>query len=227
MRRHEHATHNLAEVLKSWAELTTVALFAITFLVQPYRIPSGSMEKTLLVGDFVLANKQVFAPAGGWRWLLPYREPTQGAVVVFLYPVDPGKLLVKRVVAVGGDTVRLRHGDLLRNGRPVAEPYAHHDGGGRSHFRDEFPSLLETDPEVQARWWIALRHEMRDDALPVPAQRLFVMGDNRNDSIDSRFWGFVPRGSVLGEPLLVSFSVNPSKRGWRAVRWRRTGMVVR
>jgi signal peptidase I len=197
-----------AQVLTSLARLTVLALFVITFLLQPSQIPSSSMEPTMLVGDFVLVNKQVFAPAGHWRWLLPYREPRRDDIVVFHYPVDPSELLVKRVIAVPGDRVHLHRGAVVLNGSPMTEPFTRYDAVEPSLFRDEFPTLERADPAVEAPWWIELRRRMRRGELPVPSGRYFAMGDNRNNSQDSRFWGFVPRGSIVGEPLLVYLSVD-------------------
>ncbi len=198
----------VAQVLASLARLTVLSLFAITFLLQPSQIPTGSMEPTMLVGDFVLVNKQVFAPAGHWRWLLPYRDPVHDDIVVFHYPVDPHELLVKRVIAVPGDRLHLHHGAVVLNGSPIAEPFARYSPSEPSRYRDEFPTLERADPAVEAAWWIELRRRLRGGELPVPEGRYFAMGDNRNNSQDSRFWGFVPRGAVLGEPLLVYLSVD-------------------
>ncbi len=199
-----------AQVAASLARLTVLALFIITFLVQPSQIPSSSMEPTMLVGDFVLVNKQVFAPAGHWGWLLPYRDPQHDDIIVFHYPVDPSELLVKRVIAVPSDRVHLHHGAVVLNGTPLQEPFARYDASGPSLFRDEFPSLERADPAVEAPWWIELRHRMRGAELPVPPERYFAMGDNRNNSQDSRFWGFVSRRSIVGEPLMVYLSVDRS-----------------
>ena len=198
----------IAEVFASLARLTVLALFVITFLLQPSQIPTGSMEPTILPGDFVLVNKQVFAPAGHWHWLLPYRDPRRDDIVVFHYPVHPAELLVKRVIAVPGDRLHLHRGAVVLNGSPLSEPFARYDGTGPSLFRDEFPSLERADPAVEAPWWIELRRSMRAGELPVPPDRYFAMGDNRNNSQDSRFWGFVPRGNIVGEPLLVYLSVD-------------------
>ncbi len=196
------------QVLTSLARLTVLSLFVITFLLQPSQIPSSSMEPTMLVGDFVLVNKQVFAPAGHWHWLLPYRDPRRDDIVVFHYPVDPSELLVKRVIAVPGDRLHLHRGAVVLNGKALNEPFTRYDTVDPSLFRDEFPTLERADPAVEAPWWIELRRRMRRGELPVPDNRYFAMGDNRNNSQDSRFWGFVPRGSIVGEPLLVYLSVD-------------------
>ncbi len=203
-------THALAEVATSLARLTTVALFIVTFLLQPFQIPSGSMERTLLIGDFVLVNKQVFAPAGHWRWLLPYRDPRPQSLVVFHYPVQPDELLVKRIVGIPGDRLHLRDNQLYRNGQPQTEPFAQYRPAGRSSFRDRFPNLQEADPSVEAAWWTELRRRIHAGDLPIPPGRYFAMGDNRNNSQDSRFWGFVPRPNIVGEPLLVYISLDHS-----------------
>lgn len=218
----------VAQVLASLARLTVLALFVITFLLQPSQIPTGSMEPTILAGDFVLVNKQVFAPAGAWHWVLPYREPTRDDIVVFHYPVHPAELLVKRVIAVPGDRLHLHRGAVVLNGSPVTEPFTRYDTGEPSLFRDEFPSLERADPAVEAPWWIELRRRMRGGELPVPPGRFFAMGDNRNNSQDSRFWGFVPRGNIVGEPLLVYLSVDRSAETPRGrLRARRSLHVVR
>ncbi len=221
-------TDAAGQVFASLARLTVVALFAITFLLQPSQIPSGSMEPAMLVGDFVLVNKQVFAPAARWRWLLPYREPHRNDLIVFHYPVDPGELLVKRVIAIPGDRLHLHRGAVILNGHAVEEPFAADTPGEPSPYRDDFPTLELADPAAEASWWIELRHSVRAGELPIPEGRYFAMGDNRNNSQDSRFWGFVPRNNIVGEPLLVYFSVdrgNGSPRG--RLRWNRSLRVLR
>ena len=209
------------------ARLTTVALFAITFLLQPTQIPSASMEHTLLVGDLLIVNKQVFAPAGHWRWLLPYRTPQDGSLVVFHYPVDPNQLLVKRVVGVAGDTIHLQNNVLYRNGTPQTEPYSQYISAGRAPYRDRFPNLQEADPSAEAPWWIELRSRMNGGELPVPPGLLFVMGDNRNDSLDSRYWGFVRPVAVVGEPLLTYLSISHEPGEPPRLRRERFGHIVR
>ena len=218
----------LGQVAGSLARLTVVSLFVITFLVQPSQIPTSSMEPTMLVGDFVLVNKQVFARPGHWGWLLPYREPRRDDIIVFHYPIQPSELLVKRVIATPTDRIHLRRGAVVLNGKPVAEPFAAYSPAERSAYRDEFPNLQRADPAAEATWWIELRHRIRGADLPVPDSRYFAMGDNRNNSQDSRFWGFVPRENIVGEPLLVYLSTERTAGSSRGrIRWDRLGLVLR
>jgi signal peptidase I len=217
----------LGQVLASLARLTVVALFVTAFLVQPSQIPSSSMEPTMLVGDFVLVNKQAFAVPGHWRWLLPYREPRHDDLIVFHYPVDPAQLLVKRVIAMPTDRLHLHTGAVVLNGAPLAEPYAVYAPAERSAYRDEFPNLQRADPAAEATWWIELRRRIRSGDLPVPAGRYFAMGDNRNNSQDSRFWGFVRRDEVVGEPMLVYLSTDRTAESPRGrLRWSRIGRIL-
>ena len=198
-------------MLKSMLEIIVFAIFIVTFLVQPFRIPSGSMEPTLRVGDFLLVDKQSYGPAGVLdRLLLPPARVQRGDLVVFHYPVTPELHLVKRVVGLPGDRIRMRGGRVLVNGRVLEEPYAFYSPSRPNGFRDDFPSLLEADPNVDLRWWIRLRAAVKDGEVTVPANQYFVLGDNRNDSEDSRYWGFVPRSALVGRPLLVYFTL-PAK----------------
>ncbi len=216
----------MGQVAASIARLTVLSVFVITFLVQPSQIPSSSMIPTMLVGDFVLVNKQVFAPAGHWHWLLPYRTPRRDDIVVFHYPVNPRELLVKRVIAVSGDRIHLHLGRPYLNGRPLSEPFTLYSVADRSLYRDEFPNLQRADPGVEAEWWIELRQRMRAGELPVPPNRYFVMGDNRNNSQDSRFWGFVPRNTIVGEPVLVYLSSDQTAPRNRRIRWSRSLSIL-
>ena len=193
--------------VKLIVEIIVCALFVVTFVVQPFRIPSASMEPTLRVGDFLLVDKQSYAPAGVLDRLLPPTRIERGDLVVFHYPVDPGLHLVKRVVGLPGDRLRLRGGRVLVDGRRLDEPYAFYSPSLPNGFRDDFPSLLEAEPSVDLRWWIELRRSVQDGDVTVPAGEYFVLGDNRNDSEDSRYWGFVPRDAIVGRPLLVYFSL--------------------
>ena len=198
--------------LQSLLTVLVVALFLITFTVQPIRIPSDSMEPTLLVGDFLLLNKQAVAPSAGGRQndaggLLPPTGIARGDIIVFHDPVDDASIhLVKRVIGIPGDRIYLRNGAVFRNGRPLTEPYAIHNPAPADNFRDDFPSLAEMDPQVNPAWWATLRSLARTGEITVPPDQYFVLGDNRNDSQDSRYWGFVPRDAIVGKPLLVYFS---------------------
>lgn len=183
------------------------ALFVMTFLVQPYRIPSASMENTLLVGDFLLVNKAIFANPGPWGRLMPYEPVDRDDVVVFHYPADDSMYLVKRAIAVPGDKVHLHDGRVFVNGRQQREPFALYIASYPSPFRDDFPAAHTIDPAAGAAWRAEMKRDVQRGELVVPPGDYFVLGDNRNDSLDSRYWGFVPRQNIVGEPFLVYFSI--------------------
>lgn len=192
--------------VQSLSYIIVVAIFAVTFSLQPFRIPSASMEPTLLVGDFLLVDKQEPAP-GDWLDPFPGRAIHRGDVVVFHYPVDPSLHLVKRVIGLPGDRLRMRNGQVFINGGALKEPYAAYSQVREDSFRDNFPHLQSTDPDVDARWWVEMQHLVDHGELKIPPGRYFVLGDNRNNSEDSRYWGFVPANSIVGEPFLVYFSL--------------------
>jgi signal peptidase I len=187
--------------------IIVVALFILTFSVQPFRIPSGSMEPTLLVGDFLLVNKQATA-LGDTGGLLPAGAIHRGQIIVFRYPVDPSIHLVKRVVGMPGDHLKMREGRVYINGTPLVEPYAVYRPTGPDNYRDNFPRLQNADPNIDSRWWIRMRTLIDDGELIIPADNYFVLGDNRNNSEDSRYWGFVPRAAIVGQPLVIYFSLH-------------------
>jgi signal peptidase I len=196
----------LPEASASLLRTIVVALFALTFVLQPILIPSESMEHTLLVGDFLLFNKQVYAPSGSLtHWLMPYRPVQRGDIVVFHHPKPP--LLVKRVVGMPGDHLRIVDAQVYVNGALLEEPYATFEMAPPDDFRDNFPARLPTDPQVDPDWWRQMESLTRNGELTVPAGEYFVMGDNRNHSLDSRYWGFVPREAVVARPLVIYFSL--------------------
>jgi len=200
--------------LRSFLSVIAIALFVLTFIVQPFRIPSESMERTLLVGDFLLVNKIVDNPASHlWFWVLPYRQIQRGDIVVFHFPLQPSEHLVKRVVGIPGDRIRLENGYLLLNGKMLREPYAIYRGSYRDDYRDQFPNGQYTDPGVDARWWLSVRHNVKDGEIVVPQDSYFVLGDNRNNSRDSRYWGYVPRSNIVGRPFIIYFSVREVSGG--------------
>ena len=191
--------------LQSTLYLVVIAIFVITFTVQPFRIPSESMESTLLVGDFLLVNKQSTGP--GDPALLPASAIHRGDVIVFHDPVDASLHLIKRVIGIPGDHLRLLAGRVYINGRPLTEPYAVYRPSPPDNFRDNFPRLRSADPSIDSHWWIRMRTLIDNGELIIPTGSYFVLGDNRNDSDDSRYWGFVPRNAIVGKPLLIYFSL--------------------
>jgi signal peptidase I len=196
----------LPQALASLMQTVVVALFVLTFIVQPLLIPSESMEHTLLVGDFLLFNKQTYATPGFiGRWLLPYRSPARGDIVVFRHADPP--MLIKRVVGIPGDRLRVVNGRVFINGVALDEPYATFEptqvvDSGRDNFPGEIAPRL-VDPEWRRQIW----NLTSDGELTVPPGEYFVLGDNRNHSRDSRYWGFVPRDAFVGRPLVIYFSV--------------------
>lgn len=183
-----------------------IAIFVITFVVQAFQIPSPSMENTLLVGDYLLVNKLCYGSGGVGNFLMPYRRIRRGDIVVFHYPVTPAQHFVKRVIGVPGDRVRLVNKQVFVNGVPLKEPYAHFTRPLNDAFRDDFPRLDVAAGETP-EWWLTLRKLVEDGQLIVPEGYYFVMGDNRDDSYDSRYWGFVPAANIIGRPLLIYWSV--------------------
>jgi signal peptidase I len=207
--RHAHLIFpNLLDTFRSLLSIIVIALFVLTFVVQPFRIPSESMERTLLVGDFLLVNKAVYGTRGFWRWLLPYEDVKRDDVIVFRFPLDPSDHVVKRVVAVPGDRIHLQNGVVWINGEKQSEPFAVFEGVYQDNFRDQFPARLYTDPGVDTRWWMQMRRDVQNGELVVPSGVYFVLGDNRNHSRDSRYWGFVPRANIVGLPFFIYFSLH-------------------
>jgi signal peptidase I len=209
--QHSNLSHPKAGILPSFQSLLhliVIAIFIITFCVQPFRIPSESMESTLLVGDFLLVDKQVASSgADGSTSLFPSTAIHRGDIIVFHDPVDSTLHLVKRVIGLPGDHLRLHSGQVFINGRALSEPYAVYRPSPPDNFRDNFPRLQSVDPEIDSRWWIRMRSLIDNGELIIPIGNYFVMGDNRNDSEDSRYWGFVPREAIVGKPLIIYFSL--------------------
>lgn len=199
----------LPEAAASLLRTVVVALFLLTFVLQPFLIPSESMEHTLLVGDFLLVNKQIFAPAGTSgsliRWIMPHRDVQRGDIVVFHHVQPP--YLVKRVVGIPGDRIRIEDGHVTVNGVPLREPYAAFEPAAPNPFRDNFPGKVYTDPNIDPDWWRQLQSLTSNGELVVPQGEYFMLGDNRNHSKDSRFWGFVPRDAIVARPLVIYFSL--------------------
>jgi signal peptidase I len=208
--RHYHEPQGL----QFYLSVLVIVLYMTTFVVQAIRIPSESMETTLMVGDFLLADK-IHYSAEGWlgRHFLPYREIRRGDIVVFHFPVDPKQYFVKRVVGLPGDHIKLLDKTVLVNGERLREDYARHVLHDYNPYRDSFPDLTFLVPpylttDVDRQWRKQLFRYLDHGEIVVPAGNYFVMGDNRDRSLDSRYWGFVPRGNITGRPLVIYLSVN-------------------
>ena len=193
--------------LQSLLATVVIATFVITFVVQAFQIPSESMENTLLIGDYLLVDKFCYGEAGIWDGIMPYRKIQRGDIVVFHYPVRPAQHFVKRVVGIPGDRVRMLNRQVWVNGVPLKEPYVRYSSPVRDLFRDDFPRLDIPAPGLEAGWWLQMRKLVEDGTLIVPEGHYFVLGDNRDESLDSRYWGFVPRENIIGRPLLIYWSV--------------------
>lgn len=185
----------------------TIAMFIITFVAQAFRIPSGSMENTLLVGDYLLVDKTRFAPSGPWQPILPYPNIHRGDIVVFRYPVDPAQHFVKRVIGLPGERIHLSHAHVYVNGREIAEPYVVFKEHYTDEFRDNFPHGSPVNENITADWGRRLRILVHNGELIVPPGQYFVLGDNRDQSLDSRYWGLVPRENIIGRPMVIYFSI--------------------
>ncbi len=245
-KRHE----TTVEFLASLAVVLVTGLFIITFILQAFEIPSGSMENTLLIGDHLFVNRIQFASKTPWiARVLPYRQIKRGDVFVFLHPAEPGLDVVKRVIGIPGDRIHLRDGVVYRNGEKLEEPYViHSPDHGYNPYRDNFPAVPPSDFNgVNPDWALALPQHIEGDDIVVPENNYFGMGDNRDDSLDSRYWGFIPKENVIGRPMFIYWSFETPRDQWEQkgigqrlafmahviihffdrTRWRRTLQVVR
>ncbi|MFZ0964388.1 MAG: signal peptidase I [Terriglobia bacterium] len=240
------------DTLRSLLVVLVCVLCIRTFVAEATVIPTGSMESTILIGDHVFLNKLLYGPRVPYTSLRlpPLREVHRQDIVAFRYPVNPAQMFVKRVIGVGGDVVKIEDKKVYVNGRPLFEPYAQFLYPSTTQpLRDVFPpppSILETFPAyggLDPAWARQMPSYIRNDGLHVPSGYLFVMGDNRDNSLDSRFWGFVPLENVVGEPLFVYWSYDAPTKDWTAdtlaerlkfdasivwnflnyTRWKRTG----
>ena len=210
-----HADASGMNSLQSLATTIVIAVFVISFVVQAFQIPSESMEKTLLIGDYLLVDKAHDASAGVWGWLLPYRRIERQDIVVFRYPVNPQQHFVKRVIGIPGDHVRLINKHVYVNGVKQNDEYASFNWGQRDKFRDNFPNGGFFADKIASKWFLQAQKLVEDGQLIIPEGSYFVLGDNRDDSYDSRYWGLVPAENVVGRPLLIYWSMDqmPSNTG--------------
>jgi signal peptidase I len=207
-----------------------LALFGTTFVVQAFKIPSPSMEPTLLIGDHLLVNKFVYGGRGAWYdRVLPYRAVARGDIIVFKFPFDDHTHYVKRVIGVPGDRIRIVDQQLFINGKPFDEPYKVHAGGYPDDFGDNFPPTSRFFPRgnVRREWAAQILDFVDRGELVVPPRKYFVMGDNRDRSLDSRFWGFVDQEAIMGRPLLIYWSVEATSDDYadRSLRGRLAGVA--
>ena len=236
---------DLISSLQSLMGTVVIAIFVITFIVQAFQIPSESMENTLLVGDYLLVNKLCYGGNGMGDHLMPYQKISRGDIIVFHYPVDPSQHFVKRVIGVPGDHLRMISKRVWINGKLLEEPYVRFIEPPNDAFRDNFPRTDIPAARLVGSWWLEMRKLVEDGQLIIPEGHYFVMGDNRDDSEDSRYWGFVPRENIIGRPLVIYWSVrdwdnnpSPSVRGrldhliyaithfFQITRWNRTLRLV-
>jgi len=229
--------------IPEWTVNIIMLLFGTTTLVQAFVIPTGSMQGTLLIGDHLLVDKLAYAPPGPIsRYFLPYEEVKRGDIIVFRSPADLSLTLVKRCMGVPGDRIRLVNKQIYLNGRKLDEPYARHITEFIDDYRDNFPAA--PDMQVTPTGQDMLQHHVVNGEVVVPPDHYFAMGDNRDNSLDSRYWGFVPRDNIVGKPVLVYWSydaptealLNPSigaghildvaEHFFTKTRWQRTFMLV-
>src|SRR5262245_496718 len=200
-----------SEYLDSLLVTVILALFGTTFIVQAFKIPSASMEGTLLIGDHLLVNKFIFGGTGVWyERFLPYRPLQRGDIIVFKYPFADHQHFVKRVIGLPGDRLKLVDQQVYINGKALNEPYVVHDAAaGYDPLNYSFPPVgnpLYSSP-VEPEWARDIKAHVKGDELIVPSGKYFAMGDNRDHSLDSRYWGFVDRGAIMGRPFLIYWSV--------------------
>ena len=221
-----------------WTKSIVVALvvwfFLRTFLVEAFRIPSGSMENTLLIGDFLFVNKALYgAEVPLIHAHLPaVREPHRDDILVFDSVEEPGLKVVKRLIGMPGDTLSMENGELFRNGKRVNEPYAVHSDPTRSEDPIQRAKMREWQlPHLANRDTASYQPDLQEwGPIVVPGRHYFMLGDNRDNSLDSRYWGFVPDSLIRGRPLVVYYSFQPDSGAHRAwlsrVRWHRLGSRV-
>ena len=245
----EKQRETTVEFLASLAAVLVTGLFIITFILQAFEIPSSSMEDTLLIGDHVFVNREQFAPKTSFVGpLLPYRDIKRGDIVVFLSPSEPGLYVVKRIIGIPGDRIHLIDGAVYRNGEKLTEPYVMHKGPVfYDPYRDNFPAVPPSEAyNVSPEWQLLMRTHVEGGDIVVPNNSYFGMGDNRDVSLDSRYWGFIPKENVIGRPMFIYWSFQTPADQYRRTdfserigflahvvfhffdetRWRRTFRVV-
>ena len=213
----ERYAGSVLEFVESLLVTILLALFGTTFIVQAFKIPSESMEPTLLVGDHLLVNKFVFEGTGAWYdKVLPYRPILHGDIIVFKFPFDDHPHYVKRVIGLPGDHIRITANQVYVNGQKLSEPYVVHDPSGEDPAVSNFPPKDQRVSQIGLRpeWAAEIARYVNGDELVVPAGHYFVMGDNRDRSWDSRYWGFVDHAAVMGRPMVIYWSVDATSEDY-------------
>ncbi len=227
-KKKEKPRETTVEFLSSLAGVLVVGLFIITFILQAFEIPSSSMEDTLLIGDHVFVNREQFAPRSRWLGpLLPYRNIKDGDIVVFLSPEQKGLFVVKRIIGSPGDRIHLRDGVVYRNGKKLDEPYVRHKGDPndpacvRCAYRENFPAVAPSEENGvgDVEWQLTLPSHIEGGDLVVPPDSYFGMGDNRDVSYDSRYWGFIPKQNVIGRPMFIYWSFTTPEHQYEMTSW--------
>ncbi len=203
----EKPRETTVEFLASLAGVLVTGLFIITFILQAFEIPSGSMEDTLLIGDHLFVNREQFAAPARWMGsLMPYRDLRHDEIAVFMSPEQPGLFLVKRIIGVPGDRIHLRDDVVYRNGEKLVEPFVRHKREP-APYTENFPSVPPSEGGVtNEKWAQELPTHIDGEDIVVPPDSYFAMGDNRENSYDSRFWGFIPRKNLIGRPMFIYWS---------------------
>ncbi len=201
------------DFITEWALNILILLFGTTTLVQAFIVPTESMDTTVRVGDHLLVDKLSYAPSDALsKHLLPYTEPKRGDIIVFRWPIDINQNYVKRCMGVPGDHIKVIDKDLYLNGKKLVEPYIQHKFPRMEPYRDNFPS--EPYGPVADRGRRMLSENVVNGEIVVPEGNYFAMGDNRDNSLDSRYWGFVPRENIIGKPLVIFWSYDAPTEDW-------------
>ncbi len=204
--KHDEPRGTIAE----WTITILLLLFGTTTLVQAFVIPTGSMEDTLLIGDHLLVDKLAYAPSGPIsRFILPYEAVKHGDIIVFRYPIDISQTFVKRAIGIPGDRLKIINQQIYRNGIKLNEPYVYHKNPYPDTYRDNFPGT-EPNAMLYEPAKDMLQNHVTNGEVVIPPNCYFAMGDNRDNSLDSRYWGFVPRENIIGKPLIIYWSYNAS-----------------
>ena len=228
-----------------WTVTILMLLFGTTTLLQAFVVPTGSMENTVLIGDHMFVDKLAYSPPGAIsQYLLPYTDIKRGDIIVFRWPVDLRQNYIKRVIGLPGDHIKLVNKELYLNGKKMDEPYVVHLPTF-SPYRDNFPSL-DADPNQSPQGREMMLTHVKEGEMIIPPGNYFAMGDNRDNSLDSRYWGFVPRENIIGKPAIIFWSYATSTdrladpnlisldhildlatNFFSKTRWKRTLMLVR